>query len=552
MEKFYIPLANGVGLYDKDKLCIAIVDDFGNKRVGGREINPKRKIWDKPFLRGLGYCFYYLVFLVMSIVMAEELNTSEKKVKRLTSSSWILGIFSCLLFAFLIGLSVFGLLPKFVFESILTGRGLLFNLLLALFRCGLFYIILFLFKFIPAFSSLYAFNRQTCERGKRGLREISPLNFLNLMINTFLFSLFVISLIGLKINIFAKILINLSIFIVFLSIFYEILRLCAKSKSSFVREMCLFTNFLVLAKVGLTQKEVVLVAELEIKKGEFISEGKDRISMSCVFAEMKNKLSLQDRYEKSDVEWIVGTVLEKNRAEVKLVRSVSEKEYRDIMRATDRRAKGEPLSSIFGFVDFYGLRFEVNKKVLSPRMETELLVEEGLKKIKENDFKNVLDLCTGSGAIGVCLAKFGGVNVTAIDISKQALSVAQENATKNGVKIEFLQSNLFNELKKRKKYDIIISNPPYIKSEDILSLDEEVKKYDPRIALDGGEDGLDFYRTIIKESPLHLNKNGFLMFEVGINQSRDVEGLMKECGYKEIEILKDYNKIERIVYGRIC
>ena len=184
-------------------------------------------------------------------------------------------------------------------------------------------------------------------------------------------------------------------------------------------------------------------------------------------------------------------------------------------------------------------------------METEILVELAIKKIKENNYKTALDLCTGSGAIGICLAKFTSVQVTGIDISNQALLVAESNATKNGVKIEFLQSDLFNELKKRKKYDIIVSNPPYIKSQDILSLDEEVKKYDPRLALDGGEDGLDFYKTIIKEAPMHLNKGGILMFELGINQFKDVQTLMKNEGYEEIEIVKDYNKIERIIYGRI-
>lgn len=554
MEKFFIPLANGVGIYEKDKLCVAIVDEQGNKRVGGRNINPKSKIWEKPFFRGVGYCFYYLIFLVISLSLSQQLGLLEnsKRVKKINNSSWALGIISCLLFSFLIGLSVFGILPKFILEKVVSKRSQYFNLFVALFRCGLFYVILFLLKFLPAFSSLYSFNRQSCESGKGGLREVSPLNFLNLMINTFLFTIFVISLIGLKTNVFMNFLINLSIFVISLSVFYEILRLFSNSKSNFVREVCLATNFLVLSKPSLTQKEVLLVAELEIKKDGFVKENRGEISMSCVFAEMKNKLSMQDKYQPSDVEWIVATILGKNRAEAKLIRSVSEKEYREIMRATERRAKGEPLSNIFGFVDFYGLRFDVNKKVLSPRMETEILVEEGLKKIKQHGFKNVLDLCTGSGAIGVCLAKFGGVNVTAIDISKQALSLAQSNATKNGVKIEFLQSNLFNELKKRKKYDIIISNPPYIKSEDIFSLDEEVKKYDPRIALDGGEDGLDFYRSIVKDAPLHLCKGGYLMFELGIDQSKEVEAMMKNCGYQEIEIVKDYNKIERIIYGRIC
>lgn len=557
MDKIYIPLVNGVGIYDKDKLCVAIVDERGNKRVSGRDINPKSKVWDKPFLRGLGYFWYYLIFLVMSLELSQEMSVEDmgnaQRMRKIKSSSWGIGIIACILFSFLIGLSVFGILPRVVVEKFVDKRNsLLFNLMIALFRSALLIAILFLIKFIPSFSSLFAFNREACTKGNNeSLRQVSPLNFLNLTVNTFLFTIFVVSLIGQKTSVFAQFFINLAIFLFILCLTYEVLRLCDKSKSAFVKDLCLILNLLVLSKSALTQKEVKKVAELEIKNQDFIKEERGRVSMSCVFAEMQNKLLLKDKYEPSDAEWIVATVLGKNRTEIKLIRSVSDKQYRDIMRAVDRRAKGEPLSSIFGFVDFYGLRFEVNKKVLSPRMETEILVELAIKKIKENNFKSALDLCTGSGAIGICLAKFTNAQVTGVDISKQALLVAQTNATKNDVKVEFLQSDLFNELKKRKKYDIIVSNPPYIKSQDILSLDEEVKKYDPRLALDGGEDGLDFYKAIVKEAPLHLNKGGLLMFELGINQFKDVKALMNSEGFEDIEIVKDYNKIERIIYGRI-
>lgn len=557
MDKIYIPLVNGVGIYDKDKLCVAIVDEQGNKRVGGRNINPKSKVWSKPFLRGIGYFWYYIIFLVMSLDLSQEMavvcSSHCQKVRKINASSLIIGVISCILFSFLIGLSCFGILPREMIEKFVDKRNvILSNFMIALFRVTLLVIILFLIKFIPSFSSLFAFNREASTKGGReNIRQVSPLNFLNLTLNTFLFTIFVVSLIGQRINIFIGFFINLLIFLLILSLTYEILRLCDKTKSAFVKDLCLVSNLLVLSKPGLTQKEVMKVAELEIKNQDFVKEEKGRVSMSCVFAEIQNKLLSKDKYEPSDAEWIVATILGKNRAEIKLIRSVSDKQYRDIMRAVDRRAKGEPLSSIFGFVDFYGLRLEVNKKVLSPRMETEILVELAIKKIKENNYKTALDLCTGSGAIGICLAKFTSVQVTGIDISNQALLVAESNATKNGVKIEFLQSDLFNELKKRKKYDIIVSNPPYIKSQDILSLDEEVKKYDPRLALDGGEDGLDFYKTIIKEAPMHLNKGGILMFELGINQFKDVQTLMKNEGYEEIEIVKDYNKIERIIYGRI-
>ena len=290
--------------------------------------------------------------------------------------------------------------------------------------------------------------------------------------------------------------------------------------------------------------------ESESKNGFFESE-KGQIPLSIVFSEMQTKLRQSERFDKSDMEWIVATILGKSRTEIKLLSSVSEKEYREIMRACDRRAKGEPLSSIFGFVEFYGLKFDVNKRVLSPRIDTEVLVEEALKKIKANKLEKVLDLCTGSGVIAITIAKLSPCKVDAVDISKQALSLAEHNAKKNDVKVQFIHSDLFKELKKSKKYDIIISNPPYIKSEDIEKLDSEVKNYDPRLALDGGADGLDFYRKIISQSKSYLTQGGYLFFEVGYNQAEDVEKIMKENGFALVVRVKDYNKIERVVYGRI-
>jgi len=278
---------------------------------------------------------------------------------------------------------------------------------------------------------------------------------------------------------------------------------------------------------------------------------KGMVSMSSLYAEMTTKLKNSDKFEESDVDWIIGTVLDKNRAEIKLVRCVSQKDAREILRACERRAKGEPLSNIFGWVEFYGLRFDVNKKVLSPRMETEILVEQVLKKIEEFDAEHVLDLCTGSGASAVTLAKYSKAKIYGSDISKQALAVAESNAKKNGVKVDFTQSDLLESLKKGRKYDIIVSNPPYIKTTDLEKLDYEVKKYDPRLALDGGEDGLDFYRKIVEGAKKKLNKKGWLFFEVGKGQADDVIALMQNSGYESVQAVKDYNKIERVVYGRI-
>lgn len=275
---------------------------------------------------------------------------------------------------------------------------------------------------------------------------------------------------------------------------------------------------------------------------------KQKILLSCVFAEMKN--NKKDCVEQSDIDWIVGTILNKNRAEIKLIKKISKKQYKQIMKAYNKRLKGQPLSDIFGFVEFYGMKIKVNKDVLSPRMETEILVEEVLEKIKRKKNFYVLDMCTGSGAIAIALAKNSSAKIEAVDISKKALKVAKENAEKNKVNIDFLKSDLFNGLKKEKKYDIIVSNPPYIKTNEIKSLDEEVKKYDPILALDGGDDGLDFYKRIIKDSKEFLSKDGMIFFEIGECQRKDVEKLLKNEGFNEINVVNDYNNIERIIYGR--
>ena len=197
------------------------------------------------------------------------------------------------------------------------------------------------------------------------------------------------------------------------------------------------------------------------------------------------------------------------------------------------------------------MKFDVNKKVLSPRLETEILVENAIKKIKSKEFKTVCDMCCGSGAIAITISKLTDAKVDAIDISKQALTLAKSNCDKNHAQVQFILSDLFKELKKNKKYDIIISNPPYIKSDDIEKLDIEVKKYDPKLALDGGKDGLEFYRLITSQSKKHLNKDGYLFYEVGKGQAQDVANIMKDEGFTSINIIKDYNKIERVVYGRI-
>ena len=249
-------------------------------------------------------------------------------------------------------------------------------------------------------------------------------------------------------------------------------------------------------------------------------------------------------------------------SELILKKNITEKEQVEINRAIAKRLKGIPIQKIFKRAYFYGNAFFVNNNVLCPRPETELLVEEVLKNIKfaKNDKKitintqktnkklKILDLCTGSGCIAISIKKNFNEDIFASDISKKALYIARKNAKNLDAKIRFFESDLFEKI--NQKFNIIVSNPPYIKSSDIQNLDTEVKNYDPILALDGGEDGLVFYKKIASQAKTYLNKNGTIILEVGYNQASDVKFLFEQNGF-DCEIKKDYNNIERIVVCKL-
>lgn len=566
MEKYILPLGNGVGMIDKDKLCVSIVDPTGEKKVGGRTIKPLHKFWKMPFMRGIVYflrgVYLYISAFILSFELEErpekEKNKSFKIAGKINIASSYLIIIALAVASFLFGFLALGVLPSVLFKKIFPFNVDYYfrNFMIGVFRFSVLYCVFVLLRFLPFMASVYSFNGagNRLVGGKDELMpaRVNPVNYLNFLLNIFLISTFVVSLIGINVHWALNFVLNSLVFFAIIPFVYEFLLLANKHGQSWVGIVAMLTNWLVVIKPNTTHNEVVSVAKMELENYDgFEKLDKGMVSMSSLYAELSTKLNASDRFEESDVDWIIGTILNKNRAEIKLVRSVAAKEAREILRAGERRAKGEPLSNIFGWVEFYGLKFDVNKKVLSPRMETEILVEQVLKKIDEFEAKTVLDLCTGSGAIAITLAKYSKTKVYASDISKQALMIAESNAKKNGVKVDFSQSDLLESLKKGRKYDIIVSNPPYIKTADMEKLDIEVKKYDPRLALDGGEDGLDFYRKIIEQAKRRLNKKGWLFFEVGKGQAEEVALLMQKNGYESVQKVKDYNKIERVIYGRI-
>ena len=222
-----------------------------------------------------------------------------------------------------------------------------------------------------------------------------------------------------------------------------------------------------------------------------------------------------------------------------------EKKVNSYFEAIQKRSEKIPLQYITGEQNFCGLDFYVNENVLIPRLDTEVLVEKILEY--EEPGQRVMDMCTGSGCIAITLQKLGGFQVMAVDISEEALTLARKNAQRNQAQVTFFQSNMFDQLSNTSKVDVIVSNPPYIESKVVDELDDEVKKYEPRLALDGMEDGLHFYRILAREGKRFLNEGGRLYVEIGFDQDEAVKEIFGAQGFLDIQVYKDLAGLDRVV-----
>ena len=218
--------------------------------------------------------------------------------------------------------------------------------------------------------------------------------------------------------------------------------------------------------------------------------------------------------------------------------------------ALDMRLTHMPVQYITGYQNFMGLEFMVSKDVLIPRMDTETLVEEVLRLGLSN--VRVLDICTGSGCILLSILKYVyGSSGVGVDISDDALGVAKANSEALGIDATFIKSDMFENIPKDERFDIVVSNPPYIRSDVIGTLMSEVKDYEPLLALDGSEDGLKFYRIIADRAPEYLNNGGMLFLEIGYDQGAEVSALLSAAGFMDVEVIKDLSGLDRVVSGRI-
>jgi release factor glutamine methyltransferase len=252
-----------------------------------------------------------------------------------------------------------------------------------------------------------------------------------------------------------------------------------------------------------------------------------------------------------EAEWLLCEALSLDRVGLYLNfdKPLQESELAAYRSMVARRAKREPLQHILGTQEFMGLEFRTSSAALIPRHDTELLVTESLKVASKA--KRVLDIGSGSGCVAIALARsLPGAAVVSVDVSSEALDLARGNAELNSASVDFRLGSLFEPVK-GERFDLVVSNPPYIPAADIEGLQPEVRDYEPRSALDGGADGLDFYRVIIPAAPDHLVSGGWLLLEVGIEQSAEVMEMFAKNGFSAIFSAKDPGGVERVVGGRI-
>lgn len=251
------------------------------------------------------------------------------------------------------------------------------------------------------------------------------------------------------------------------------------------------------------------------------------------------------------LEYVCGT--DRNTLLVHGDRRLDEAQQTAFYSLIEKRAERTPLQHLTGTQSFMGLEFEVNERVLIPRQDTEILVEEALKEL--HDGMRVLDMCTGSGCILISLLSYSNdCSGVGVDLSGEALQVAERNVRQllekeKADRVTLVQSDLFERVEGQ--FDMLVSNPPYIRTKELETLMPEVREHEPEMALDGTEDGIYFYKKILEGSRNHLKKGGMLLFEIGCDQAVEVSGLMREAGYGEVRVIKDYAGHDRVVAGTL-
>ncbi len=586
----------GVMMRGKSAMATAVRDPEGVIQIESERLTPPKKggFSRLPFVRGVVNFVHSLVdgnrILMRSADVAvgddEQPSKAEKWLQekcKISLNGVLDGVATVL--GILLALGIFIALPQFLtglfpLDKTSTGwEGVWFNLIEGGIRLGIFVIYILLISLIPSLKRVFMYHgaehktiacfeseKELIVENVRGCSRVhdrcgTTFLFLVMMVSILVFSLanvavgrWLYDLVDPSLHGLVRFVFKLLLLPIVAGVSYEILRLLAKTKSKFFlifKWPGLLLQHLTTREPDDKMIECAIVAFSTVLKMDedpsipekvFATAGK----MSSLLKNTKRRFAQFD-IEADEAEWIFAITLGIPKSAVATEeRILKAAQAKEIIKIADERLTGRPLWYIIGDTSFYGYTIKVDERVLIPRPETEELASLVVSAAEEG--QSILDLCTGSGAIAIAVYKElekvnRPVKVTAVDISADALTLAKENAAANEAEINFVQSDLFKRL--RGRFDIIVSNPPYIPTAEIDGLQREVKSFEPKLALDGGADGLDFYRLIASEAAKYLNRNGTLIMEVGAGQAESVARLFKSVSYKMI--IKDFNGVDRFV-----
>ena len=573
----------GVMMRGRQSMATAVRDGEGNIQIESKRLTPPDKkplVMRLPIIRGVISFFDSLVGGTKTLMrsasvfgdegepskfekwLAEKLHVDLMGV--VCTVGIVLGLaLSVLLFVMLPQWATNGLNALFNFGK----TSFLYNLIEGLIRIAIFVCYILLTSLMPDIKRTYMYHgaeHKTITCYEKGL-ELTPENAKKCRRvhdrcgTTFLFFVMLVSILVfsiansfLKVDGALRILLKIALLPVVAGLSYELLRGLAKTNCFIffpLKAPGLLLQHITTREPDEQMLEVAIAAfktVLEMDGDETIPTSTFITAMPVekLVAEVENVLKNGGVDEKSDAEWIVCNATGLKRSELEKNKTIVQPTHvKKAMETAKERASGRPLWYIIGDTDFYGYTIKVDERVLIPRPETEELVAFAAENIKSDD--KVLDLCTGSGAIAIALKLKTGATVIASDVSDGALELAAENAAQNNGDVTFVKSNMFGNV--TENYDVIVSNPPYIPTQDINGLEKSVKDYEPKLALDGGADGLDYYKIIAVDGINHLNAGGKLFLEVGIGQVNAVKELLEQAGFINVEIRKDISGVERMI-----
>ncbi len=588
----------GVMMRSKCGMATVVRDDNGELQTEAKRITPpeKRKKWLRfPFVRGVVSFVSSLVLGMKSLLRSSEVAVSDdeepSKFTKWIAEHWKISVGEIVTtIATVLGVALavvlFMFLPNY-FAALISeaapavgGAGSIwYNLLEGAFRFAIFLLYILFTLLFASLRETYRYHgaehktincyeygdELTVENVKKASRLHDRCGttfiFLVLVISIFVFALanWLLALTGLTgiswVDFLISFLVKIALLPVVAAISYEILRLLSKTDSVLVLPLKAPGYLLQMLTTKEPDEKMIECAVLAFKKAKEMDDDPDspektfatETKLSSLLEMMKKSFAEKD-IDASDAEWIASLELDIPRSALSSERVVTRKECKKILDVFEQRMTGRPLWYVYGNAEFYGYTFKVDERVLIPRPETELLVRQALASLKNGD--SMLDLCTGCGAIAVAVAceaaKDRNVAVTATDVSEGALEVARENARLNKANVAFVKADLFEGV--RGRFNLITANPPYVRSAEISSLPRDVREFEPSIALDGGVDGLDYYRRIAAKINRYIVRGGMCILECGEGQAQEIIRIFRTVARCDFAmVVRDLAGVERIV-----